>query len=83
MAQHVSQLPVPRHLPMPHSVPAARNSGESPARPRRCADAVVRASLDVHASARLRQKLFGFGLLTTLRCGCAQRVRVSWARRAR
>ena len=37
----------------------------------------------MHASARLRQKLFGFGLLTTLRCGCAQRVRVSWTRRAR
>jgi hypothetical protein len=60
----------------------ARNSGEGPARPRRCADTVVRASLDVHTSARARQKGFRFGLLTTLRCGCAQRVRVSWTRRA-
>jgi hypothetical protein len=47
MAQHVPRLPW--HLPMLHPVPAAcaflhaRNSGEGPARPRRCADAVVRA----------------------------------------
>ena len=86
MAQHVSQLPY-WHLPMPHSVPAACASlmrGTAvKALLGRAADAVVRASLDVHASARLRQKLFGFGLLTTLRCGCAQRVRVSRNRRTR
>jgi hypothetical protein len=79
MSQNVFQLPW--HLPMLHPVPAVCRRGR--AGPAQSADAVVRASLEVHATARVRQKGLRFGLLTTLRCGCVQRVRVSWTWRAR
>ena len=55
-----------------------RNSGEGPARPRRCAEA---CRLQGRALRARTQKQCG--LLTTLRCGCAQRVRVSRNRRTR
>jgi hypothetical protein len=52
MAQHVSQLPW--HLPMLHPVPAVCGRGR--AGPAQSAEAVVRVSLEVHTTERVRQK---------------------------